>query len=30
MFAGLGAIVVDRCSVEKEVMQNGWKKIYVF
>jgi hypothetical protein len=30
MFAGLGVIVVDCCSVEKEVIQKGWKKIYDF
>jgi hypothetical protein len=30
MFAGLGAIVVDCCSVEKEVMQKGSKKKYDF
>jgi hypothetical protein len=30
MFAGLGATVVDCCSVEKEVMQKGWKKKYDF
>jgi hypothetical protein len=30
MFAGLGVIVVDFCSAEKEVMQKGWKKIYDF
>jgi hypothetical protein len=30
MFAGLGAIVVDCCSVEKEVMQKGSKKNYDF
>jgi hypothetical protein len=30
MFAGLGVIVVDCCSVEKEVMQKGWKKINDF
>jgi hypothetical protein len=30
MFAGLGVIVVDCCSVEKEVMQKGWKKKYDF
>jgi hypothetical protein len=28
MFAGLGAIVVDCCSVDKEVMQKGSKKNY--
>jgi hypothetical protein len=30
MFAGLGAIVVDCYSVEKEVMQKGSKKNYDF
>jgi hypothetical protein len=30
MFAGLGAIVFDCCSVEKNVMQKGWKKIWDF
>jgi hypothetical protein len=30
MFAGLGAIVVDCCSVEKEVMQKGSEKNYDF
>jgi hypothetical protein len=30
MFAGLGAIDVDCCSVEKEVMQKGSKKNYDF
>jgi hypothetical protein len=30
MFAGLGAIVIDCCSVEKEVMQKGSKKNYDF
>jgi hypothetical protein len=30
MFAGLGTIVVDCCSVEKEVMQKGSKKNYDF
>jgi hypothetical protein len=30
MFAGLGAIVVDCCSVEKEVMQKGLMKNYDF
>jgi hypothetical protein len=28
MFYGLGVIVVDCYSLEKEVMQKGWKKIY--
>jgi hypothetical protein len=26
MFAGVGVIIVDCCSMEKEVMQKGWKK----
>jgi hypothetical protein len=30
MFADLGTIVVDCCSVEKEVMQKGSKKNYDF
>jgi hypothetical protein len=29
-FADLGVIVVDCCSVEKEVIQKGSKKIYDF
>jgi hypothetical protein len=30
MFAGVGVIVVDCCSVEKYLMQKGWNKIYDF
>jgi hypothetical protein len=30
MFAGFGTIVVDCCSVEKEVVQKGSKKNYDF
>jgi hypothetical protein len=30
MFAGFGTIVVDCCSVEKEVMQKARRKIMIF